>query len=450
MKKFLIVMFQVSLLFVAVNLYGQEIKKPSEAKALAHLSKGELDLAKAHIDGYFAEPKNEKKLTKGKPWVTKGKVYAAIATSDNSDYQKLSDNPLEVAMEAFNKVKELEKEASLVYMEVWGPPLPGQNPAVDQLYAHMFEAGVNDFNSDNLEGAIANFEKALIIFPADTNSVLNIINAGYNIEDNDVVMKYAKKLIDMEYPKDFPYRVVSQLIFTEAQPFQEKIDEYEGDLRNLYLEVRTAEDSTKVKDEASAIQTKLDKATASAHEVYEKALEYVNTGLEKFPQSQDLRTQQINSYLKLGRDEDAISAMEQALAEKPDDKQLHFNLGVLYDRIGNLEKSAEAYKKAIELDSEYFDAVFNLGAAYYTAGNKYINEGNEFIDMMGNYTDDKGKELHEKGKDLFTKAIPYFEKTNELKPEDRQALEVLYRLHKVLEHEDKAKAIMDQLNALPE
>jgi len=451
MKKLIFVLLPIFLLAFGNQAEAQEISKPKETKAIQHLADGELDMAKAHIDGYFADPKNEKKLAKGGPWVTRGKIYHAIAVSDNEEYQALSDNPVEIAMESYEKVKELEKDNSMDYLEVWGPTITGQAPQVDQLYAEMFNNAVEAFNNEDLRGAVNYFEKTLIVIPADTNAMMNIIQAGYQLEDDDLVIEYSQKLIDDEnYKGDFPYKAIAQIELTKARDYELDIDQYKGELRAAYIEAENAEDSAAVKKEYAETISNLEKAQAEARKYYEKALEFINPGLEKFPDNQDLRTLQVNAYLKMDENEKAIESMEATLASNPDDKQLYFNLGVLYDRLENLEKSSENYQKALELDPSYYDALFNLGALYYGIGNKRINQGNEFVDMRGNYTDDKGKELHEEGKEYFEKAVPYFEKAHEIEPDDRQILEVLYRLHSVLEHEEKLDAIEQKLDQLPE
>lgn len=125
MKKTVFLVFAL-IAFAAAPALCQEVKG-SEAKALVHLEKGELDMAKKEIEAFFDNPKNVKKVVKGKPWATKARIYKAIAISDKPEFQSLLDNPVQATLECFNKVKEYEKEGSLVYVEVFGsaPELQG-------------------------------------------------------------------------------------------------------------------------------------------------------------------------------------------------------------------------------------------------------------------------------------------------------------------------------------
>lgn len=420
MKNFVLSFIYITAFCFAFITNAQEIKKPSEIKALDFLSKGELDMAKAHIDGYITEPKNVKKIAKGKPWLTKAKVYSAIALADDEKYASLSEDPLAEVISALDKVKEYEKENSQIYMEAFGPQLPGfAAPITDNLYGAFFNKAVDAYNADDLETSIENFEKVLVIVPTDTNSVLNIINAAYNLEpaDEAKIRTYCQKLIDLNYEKPTGFKYLAQLDLNLAE--------------EMRAEAENAADSAKML------------------EYYASALKTVNAGREVFPEDKDLQTHQINCYIRLDKTDEAIASLEEAVAAKPD-KQLYFNLGILYDRTENMEKSAEKYKKAIELDPDYYDANFNLGAMYFTFGNKKIVESGDHKDMNGKFTSDKGKNLEKEGKDLFSKAVPYFEKITKLAPEERQAYEILERMFYYLDKKDELADVREKLEALPE
>lgn len=58
----------------------------------------------------------------------------------------------------------------------------------------------------------------------------------------------------------------------------------------------------------------------------------------------------------------------------PSSPQNHNNLGDLYFRHGNLEKAAEEFKKAIELQPNYGDAYHNLANAYHQMGKDDLAE----------------------------------------------------------------------------
>jgi|GEM_PF-5704185 len=434
MKKIVISLLTLSVFLLAGSAFSQDIGKPSLTKAANHLKEGELDLAKAHVDGFFADPKNEKKILKGKPWLTRAEVYAAIATTDNDAHKALVDNPLEEVNKSFAKIKEVEKETSLTYVTVYGPQekyvmmtqdLQGV-PMVERLFSDLYMKGAESFDASDLAGAVDYFEKALIIKPRDTFSIMNIISAAYNLDepDGEVIEKYSRELMDMKFRVDSTgysgFNILSGFIFNDAN--------------NMMIDAENKEDSTK----------------ASAR--FEDALAVLEEGLDVFPNDEQLQSTAINTYIKLDKTEAAISQMESVVSEKPD-KQLYFNLGILYDRLKNYEKSKENYNKAIEMDSEYYDAYYNLGAMFFTLGNKKHTAAEEYKDMNGNFMagedGEKGKALEEEANAFYKEAAPAFEKVISLDGSERQPVEVLQRIYYLLGDKDKVEELKKKLDAMP-
>ncbi len=56
---------------------------------------------------------------------------------------------------------------------------------------------------------------------------------------------------------------------------------------------------------------------------------------------------------------------KQCLQIEPNHPEIWNNLGNVYRRLGQIAKSIEAYQKAIELDSSYAPAYFNLASTFF-------------------------------------------------------------------------------------
>ncbi|MEM6723017.1 MAG: hypothetical protein AAF598_03205 [Bacteroidota bacterium] len=110
----------------------------------------------------------------------------------------------------------------------------------------------------------------------------------------------------------------------------------------------------------------------------EQAFKYLDEGREAHPTNMGLLIAKIN-YM-LGKDDlpGAEAALQEAIEKEPNNKTLYSALGKVYDDIYNeassedMESGADAYnkaetyyKKAIELDGTFLEAVYNLGALYY-------------------------------------------------------------------------------------
>lgn len=57
-----------------------------------------------------------------------------------------------------------------------------------------------------------------------------------------------------------------------------------------------------------------------------------------------------------------LSAQSSVFAAISTDAKLHYNKGIDYYRLGQLEESVKCFKEAIELDPNYIDAYYNLGS----------------------------------------------------------------------------------------
>ena len=84
----------------------------------------------------------------------------------------------------------------------------------------------------------------------------------------------------------------------------------------------------------------------------------------------------INYYLTAGESEEALQYLNMAKEGDPGNKSYHFAEGTLYDKMGNEEKAVAAYEEAIEIDPTYFDAYYNLGVMYYNKAVEYFTEAN--------------------------------------------------------------------------
>ncbi|GHT34110.1 hypothetical protein AGMMS49574_21010 [Bacteroidia bacterium] len=169
----------------------------------------------------------------------------------------------------------------------------------------------------------------------------------------------------------------------------------------------------------------------------EKTLE---EGLKKFPEEKFFLLSLINTYIYSDRNDKAITYLNTAIAQEPNNPQLYDVLGRVYESVKDYDKAEESFNKALSIDPNYTESLSNLGRVYY---NQAINKQNE-----ANMLNDNKQYQEEvaKAKDIFRKALPYFEKVNKLKPDDREYLIALRNIYYNLNMNDEFNAIEAQMN----
>ena len=100
----------LAVLLISTATFAQ---KGSVTKADAYLAKKDYASAKAEIDVAITI---EKAIGKSKTWFVRGKIYQAIALSEDDAVKSLDGNALQVATDAYNKVLSMEKETNPTHL----------------------------------------------------------------------------------------------------------------------------------------------------------------------------------------------------------------------------------------------------------------------------------------------------------------------------------------------
>ena len=349
-------------LIVGFGAFAQNSKVTSAANYLRY---NELDKAKANID---AASEHEKTMGNAKTWFYRGNIYKAIYVSKEEKYKALDPDALLTAVNSYAKALKLPaKKVNVNEL----------SNSYSQLGNICFDIGVQRYNAKNYKEAGAYFKKAM-----NVNSHFKVIDtlAMYNVG------------LTAEKDKNF----------TEAKVYYNKCKD---------LGFRGAKMYSHLSD------------IAKAEGNDEAALKSLAEGRAKYPNDQFLLTDEINIFLKLGKTEQALENLNKAVANDADNASLHYAKGTINQKKGNKEQAAKDYQRAIELNPEYFDANYNLGALYFNNGADCINEISSIKDNS-KYAEAK------KGCDkTFEQAIPFLEKAHALNPNDVATMQSLKQLY---------------------
>jgi tetratricopeptide (TPR) repeat protein len=141
--------------------------------------------------------------------------------------------------------------------------------------------------------------------------------------------------------------------------------------------------------------------------------------------------------------EEAKSTAEEMIAKAPNNKNAWYSAGCIYLNMAkDFTKAREYLQKALDIDANFPDANYNLGVTYV---NELISKKDQFVTDPRNA---KYKTDVEKVKDYYRKALPYFEKTRELIPDQPQVWGLsLKNIYYNLEMKDKEKEIDQELSS---
>jgi tetratricopeptide (TPR) repeat protein len=140
----------------------------------------------------------------------------------------------------------------------------------------------------------------------------------------------------------------------------------------------------------------------------------------------------------------AAEILEEAIAKYPDDKELFFTLGYIYDwKLHQLDRAIEYYSRALEIDPMYKIAYNSLAYAYHLAGNfdKSIWAINKYIELApdeANPYDSRG-DLYAYQGDLDN-AIASYKEALEIKPDFWTSMEKLGYMYMFRREYDEAEA----------
>ncbi len=353
-----------------------------QAQASA-LSKSSITVAKTAIDKAAA---NEKTATLPETYAYKAAIYSDLANLDT--VAKTSLPLYTAAEEAYSKAKELDTKGEYkAFIEV----------ANVNLAQYKLTQGVNEYTNKKYDLAYNSFDRYRQYMPDDTNAIYYTGLAAVNLNNYPVAATHYSKLLTTNYSKN-------DLVYFE--------------LSNVYLNL---------KDTAAAIKT-------------------VNDGIAKYPTDADLRKRQIEIYLKTGKQQEVISQLDAAIKNDPKNKQLYYYAGVAHSELAEgikdqiaktkdavakaklleqktvaFSKGAEMYKKALEIDPNYFEANLNMGYVLLSPAIDTYNAANQ---LPAN----KQKEFEAavaKSNELFDVAKPYLLKAVDIDPKSSDALENL-------------------------
>jgi len=373
-------MLLLCVLAVALNGYAQKGKVNS---AEISLSEGKVLDAKKDIDAALTDAETQNSV---KAWRVKGDVYKDIY--ETKLYYPQNPNCLFDAKDAY--IKALGLETNPKKQKDYSTPLSA-------LEGYLFNEGLSRYKQNNNEDAFRHFSTAYSI-----NELL--------------LSKGLQKSIDTSALFAAAVSGASAKKYTEVTPMLEKLVSMNYNEPSVYESLAQIYEETKNTDALAEI---------------------VKKGLAKYPDNKNLKVIELNQALSSNDLSAQIQKFEDAVKKEPKNTSYMFNLAVIYDKAGQVDKAKATYEQIIAADTKFGDAYYNLGIMTF-------NEGIELNKKMNALDDkevDKYNALKKQRDEIFQKALPYLEKAYQIdtkNPDYKQSLRKVYAAMNML---DKAKAL---------
>jgi tetratricopeptide (TPR) repeat protein len=291
-------------------------------RASTQLNRGNYPAAKQFID---AALNDQAALQDPTTFLVRSRIYMDIFNSQDPAVRALHPNPLQVADEALQRARELD-QIGLRILEI--------EQLAMFLSELLYNKGVGLYNQEDYLNASRTFLRSFLIAESfNAIDTTTLYNAGLAAElggDIKAAKTHYTRLIELNYPQPF--------LFSSMGNIQMAL----GD-------------------------------TA-------KALEVISMGRSRFPDDLNLLFSEANIFIFTRQTEKARQALYTAIERDPGNPNLHFALGANFDNVAqdtlrNLEdrqfaynEAIKAYARAIEIDPDYFDAIYNLGVIHFNEG----------------------------------------------------------------------------------
>jgi tetratricopeptide (TPR) repeat protein len=379
-------------------------QKSTVKEAKSALNSGKLNDAKSAIDKAIADTGTVKL---SETWFLRGKIYQDICESPLPMYKNLDADsiPAFKSFEAYMKAMEISKtEKKDKYRKDIIKSLPNVKNA-------LIADGSNAYNKSSNEG----YEKAYNCFKSCV-----AIDQLPEINFKDTVIIYYTGLAALNLKK-----------------WDDAITYFDQAAKLNIKEPRV------IVNWANALKGKGDTA---------KAIDMLRDGMTKYPNDNILMINEIiNYFLVAGQTKEAHVYLDQAIAKDPKNESYHFAKGTLYDKEfvtnskeSDFEQAMVCYRKSVEINPNYFNGYYNLGAMHFNKAAKIL-EGANKLPLNENA---KYEVEVKKAAEQFKLALPFMEKANEVDPTDISTLQTLSTIYLKLEMKDKQKVIKDKIDAI--
>ena len=266
----------------------------------------------------------------------------------------------------------------------------------------LYQLGVNAQNKDSnkvyLDKAAESFQSAIKVEPDSVDTYKNLAFVYMNEGDMDKAVDPLKVVIDKEHSLD-GYKYLGQILYQKA------VKQRETD-------------------------------SVAAKESFNQTIKVLEEGRKYYPNNQDILLTLSNSYIGADKLDIAMDVFKSGVEAEPENKYYRYDYGVLLLGAEQFEDAEKQFLKAVQIDENYENAIYNLGVTYIKWGTALNKAAEEKEDTSTAY------------REKYRMALPYMEKVAQLKPDDASVWELLGRVYTVLGMQEDATNAFKKADSL--
>ncbi len=200
-----------------------------------------------------------------------------------------------------------------------------------QLFNKAAKYAGTDSSKALFQKTIDTFKGAIMCEPDSVDTYKNLAFAYLNIDDKDGAIKQFKEVLKRKKSEDAYVQ-----------------------LGNIYVQKGVKLDADGKKDEAI--------------KNYNEAIKVLEEGRELYPNNGDILLLLSNSYIAAGKLDVAKEAFKAGVEKEPENKFYRYNYGSLLLNAKEYAEAEKQLKKAVEIDPDYENAIYNLAVTYVKWG----------------------------------------------------------------------------------
>lgn len=412
-------------LLISVGSYAQKDQIKALEKAIKNFEPTTVKNAIKSVEEVISNATDQEKANF---YFLKGNAYLEMANKNME-----TGNNLISAAKSYQDLLELEKKIG---------KLKYSNQAEQSLTTvknNLINEAIKDNDNSRFKESSTKLFEAYKINPKDTIYLYYAASAAVNGKDFDVALTHYEKLKELNYSGKGKAYYAKSVLDNEEVSFPTKEDRDKSVKLKLHTDPRDENIPSKRGEIYRNYALILVEKGQNA-----KALSAIQEARKDNPDDTSLALTEANLYLDAKDFESYKRVIEEVLVKSPNDADLYYNLGVISGTAKNNTDAEKYYKKAIEINPKYTNAYLNLAILKLDRDTQIVEEMNK----LGNSAKDNKRydELKKQREDVFKEALPFLEKVVELVPNNKEAKQTLLNVYTSLDMTEKYKALKATMN----